>query len=482
MQNSRLIRLLKIFSAEEFKSFGKFIRSPLYNRHKDLIRYYTCLKEYYPAFSGNNFTQEKIFAHVYNGRKFSKNEFLKLSSSMSRMCDLFLKLQLDRFTTDFNLLNHYVNRNLDKEFLSLYKKVSFYIDNEEGLDNMIFVKKIYLETLFIRFNMNRDRQRNICGDIIKRGNYFAYQSLLWIMIQNRDMITNFNAFNYEYRESTAFKFIESVKIEKLVSEISFEDNRLGRYLKYYTFCILITQHPEKPEYFKGFKDSFSAIYNELNRLEKNNFLARMQTYVMNKVQGGKLDLAGELLDSYRFFFSNKDDIFENGFIPMPPLRNSVITAFISKDEDFLKELVEKYSLQVHTDYIQDTHNICKAWYDFYLKNFEGVIDSLKIFEYNYEPHKLDVKNIQLKTYFEMCDYERLESHVDSFRHFALKNKNLTPTIRRRQLELINWVNKIAGFKSFCKKFSVSDIINELNAADLNIFNKLWLKEKIEELI
>lgn len=481
MQNSRLIRLLKSFSDEEFKSFGKFIRSPLYNQHKDLLRYYNFLKTLFPSFSGKNFTPECIFSYVYSNRKFSKNEFLKLSSSMSRMCDLFLKLQLDRFTTDFNLLNHYVNRNLDKEFLSLFKKVSFYIDNEEGLDNMIFVKKIYLETLFIRFNMNRDRQREICGDIINRGNYFAYQSLLWIMIQNRDMITNFNAFNYEYRESTAFKFIESVNIEKLVSEISFEDNRLGRYLKYYTFCILITQHPEKPEYFKGFKDSFSAIYNELNRLEKNNFLARMQTYVMNKVQGGKLDLAGELLDSYRFFFSNKDDIFENGFIPMPPLRNSVITAFISKDEDFLKELVEKYSRQVHTDYIQDTHNICKAWYDFYMKNFEGVIDSLKIFEYNYEPHKLDVKNIQLKTYYEMCDYDRLESHIDSFRHFALKNKNITPLIRRRQLELINRVKKLAGIKSCGKEFSAPDEISELETADLNIFDKLWLKEKIEEL-
>jgi len=477
MYSSNLITLLKTFSKEEFKDFGKFVRSPHFNTHKDVIRYYAYLRKFHPGFNHKSFTPENICKHVYKGRPFKNSEFLKLNSALNQLGNEFLKFSHDKFFNDYNLLNQFVNRNLGKQFRALYNKLSDYLDNEAGLDNLLFVKKIYLETSLIRYNMNRDRQKEICGEIIKRGNYFAYQSLMWIMIQNRDMIANYNAFNYEYKESPAFKFIQSINLEKLINEIKYEDNRLGRYLKYYIYCMMITLHPENEHYFNLFKETFEAIYYEVEKLEKNNYLARMQTYVMKHIQNGDMKYLNELLNAYKFFFDRKD-IFENNYIPMPPFRNCISLALYVKDYKFVNELIEKYSERLYPDYRQDSKNICRAYLNFELKNYDGVIDSLKIFSYNYPPHKIDVKHLLLKTYYEMDNYEQLQTHIDSFRHFISKNKTIPAGVKNKYLELLNLVNQLFTAKIDNKTENLADIKNHIDDYKLNIFDKLWLKEKI----
>jgi hypothetical protein len=477
MLSTNLVTLLKTFSKEEFREFGKFIKSPFFNNRKDIISYYSFLKKHHPGFTGKCFTAENIFSHVYAGRPFNNNEFLKLNSAMNQLGNDFLRFSSDRFFNDYRLLGQYVDRNLGKQFRTLYKKLDDYLENEAELDNLIFIKKIYLETFYIKYSMNRDRQKEICPDIIKRGNYFAYQSLMWIMIQSRDMAANYSAFNYDYKESPANKFIESIDLEKLVSMIEYENNRLGRFLKYYVYCMMITMHPEKGEYFFVFKESFRAIYDEVNRMEKNNYLARMQTYVMKHIQKGDLKYLNELLDAYKFFFDKKG-IFENDFIPMPPFRNCITLSLEANDFDFAKKLIDKYSERLYPEYRQDTKNICRALVEFKLKNYDAVIDSLKIFSYSYPLHKIDVRHLLLKTYFEMNEFDHLQSHIDSFRHFLSNNKTISAGTKNKYHSLLNLVSQIYTAKINSKTKHLAEIKKNISNYDLFIFDKFWLSEKI----
>lgn len=480
MYSSSLILLLKTFSKEEFRDFGKFARSPYFNKHKDITRYYAYLKKFHPSFNNKNFTQENIFQHVYPGRPYRNNEFLKLNSAMNHLGNEFLKIRDDTFFRNFHLLTQLVDRNLGKQFRTLYNKLNDYLDNEVELDNLVFIKKIYLETTLIRYNMNRDRQKEICSDIIKRGNYFAYQALMWIMIQGRDMRANYNAFNYEYKESAAYKFISSVNIEKLVNDIEFEDNRLGRFLKYYVSCMMITLHSENEKYFRMFKDSFETVYDEVNRLEKNNYLARLQTYVNRRIQHGDMKYVNELLNAYKFFF-DKNGIFENDFIPMPPFRNSIPVALYAKDYGFINDLIEKYSERLYPDYRQDTKNLCRAYMSFEQKNYDAVMDSLKIFSYKYPQHKIDVKHLLLLTYYGMGNFDRLQSHIDSCRHFITNNRTISENAKIKYHEFINLVSQLNIIRSNNKTEHLDPIINNIDKYNLYIFDKIWIKQQAEEL-
>ena len=142
MGTPNLISLLRSFSKDEFKEFGKFVRSPYFNTHKDLVNYYIFLKTYFPSFNQQAFTKENAFRKVYPERKFSNREMLKMNSRMNQLGNEFLKTRSENFTDDFKLLGEYLKRNLGKQYNALYKTLADYVNNESEIDNLIFVKKI----------------------------------------------------------------------------------------------------------------------------------------------------------------------------------------------------------------------------------------------------------------------------------------------------------------------------------------------------
>jgi hypothetical protein len=482
MYTSNLVSLLKTFSKEEFKNFGKFVRSPFFNTRKDIVRYYIYLKKFYPSFNRECFTKQNIFSHVYPGRKFNNGEFLKLSSSLTQLGLEFFNNKPDRIKDDLKILGELVDRNLAKQFLSVYKNLDSYIENKAEMDSLIFVSKINLESVLIRYFMNKDKQVDICGEIIKRGDYFSYQSLLWIMIQLRDMTTNFNSFNYPYEDSNSYKFIKSIDLEKMISEIRYEDNRLGRYVKYYLYSLLIYLHPGNENYFVQFKQSFQNIYADVNRLERNNYLARMQSFVMKHFQNGNTRYIPELLETYKFFFSTKG-IFENDIIPLPPFRNCTLLASFIKDYDFLNKLIDVYSKKLHPDSSEDSVKLCLAYIYFGKKDYPNVFDILKMLNYRYAVHKLDVRILLLKTYFENGDFDYLISYSDSFRHFLINNKKISENHRKQFCGLISLTNHICSLKLKNDTDELKKLKNEIveNKFPLLVFDKLWLIEKIEEI-
>jgi len=478
MKSSNLVTLFNSFSKEEFKEFGKFVRSPYFNTHKDVIRYYTILKKYYPSF---NLFKEAVFEAVYPGRKFNNGEFLKLNSRFYRLGLEFLKCQPDNFDDEFKLLEIFIDRDQRKQFHSLYKKLNDYIDNEYELDKMIFVKKISLITALIRFHMNKDEQKKVCNSVIKRGNFFAYQSLLWIMIQLRDMTANFNAYNYEFEDSPGYKYIKSIDLEKIITSLEFENNRLGRYLKYYSYCLMIMLHPDNVNYFEQFKKAFQNIFKEVNPLEKNNYLARLQSYVMNHIQSGNLKYIPELLEAYKFFFDLKN-VFENNIIPVPPFRNCLALALYAKDTNLLNELAEKYSGRIYPDYREDTRNLARAYLNFVLKKYDAVLECTNKFAFKYPPYKLDIKHLILKVYFESGDYEPFLLLTDSFRHFINNSKSISEKSKAKYYNFITIVNNIFTLKIDNKTNGFKEILIELhgNKNDLFELDRLWLLEMIQK--
>ena len=167
---------------------------------------------------------------------------------------------------------------------------------------------------------------------------------------------------------------------------------------------------------------------------------------------------------------------------MPPFRNCISLALHARDYTFVNELIEQYSDRLYPDYRQDSKNLCRAYLNFELKNYEGVIDSLKIFSYNYLPHKIDVKHLLLKTHYETGNYDQFQTHLDSFRHFISNNKTISLGGKNRYYEIMNLVNQVFTAKINDRTAHLAEILNNINDYDLYIFDKLWLRDKITELL
>jgi hypothetical protein len=481
MKRNNIFSLLQTFSKEEMKHFGKFIKSPVFNTHSDIIRYYKILLKYHPCFENKNFTKEAIFKHVYPGRKFCDNEIFKLNSRMYNLCIEYLKHLPSPIFDEYKIMNELVSRNMNTQFLSRYKRFNYFIDNKVEMNNFIFLDKIYPETLFIRNLLKKDQHKKMCENIIRRGDYFAYQTLLWLIIQYRDMLVCHESYNYPYENCLSDKFIKSIDFEKLINNISFEDNRLGKYLKYYVNSMLMLMYPDKGKYFEQFKTTFNEIFNELIMFEKSNYLARMQFYVLTHLNKGNTFYLNELINTYQFFFEQRG-IFENDIIPMPPFRNCLIFSAFSNKLDLVLKLANNYSQRIYELYREDAVKLSYAYYHFTSKNYDTVLDCLKNFRYKYQPHKLDVKNLLLKVYYETENYESLYSMIDSFKHYLSNDKSLSENNIKRCKNFLKYVQLLADVRLGSKNIENEIIKNEIdsNKNILLIQDKHWLLEKINE--
>ena len=95
MVNTKLVEILKTFSKDEFKEFEKFIRSPYFNKGRNLVPFYKALKSFHPEFINQNFTTEFIFKKIHPDLKFeskkSENILRVLSSEMLYLGKEFIK-------------------------------------------------------------------------------------------------------------------------------------------------------------------------------------------------------------------------------------------------------------------------------------------------------------------------------------------------------------------------------------------------------
>ena len=54
MHNSKLIKILSCFSAEQLQAFTHYIHSPLFNTNKKCIELFECIQPYAPSYEHKN--------------------------------------------------------------------------------------------------------------------------------------------------------------------------------------------------------------------------------------------------------------------------------------------------------------------------------------------------------------------------------------------------------------------------------------------
>lgn len=91
MVKSALVELLKSFSAEEWKRFERFLKSPYFNRSKLLLRLFRFLQRFQPQLDSHRLTKERAFTAVY-GKKapYRESKVNDLMYSLKGLAERFL--------------------------------------------------------------------------------------------------------------------------------------------------------------------------------------------------------------------------------------------------------------------------------------------------------------------------------------------------------------------------------------------------------
>jgi len=453
----KFLSISNTFNKKEIYSFKKYINLHYSQDSKVHLVSEWILNESKPR---NYKTIDEI--HVAFPEKLKKQSFKNLISELGNVAEEFIAWQhwkANEKMKNTSKLISLAERNLDKCFLKLSKKISEK-DKNESID--IFSDYYRTISLFYEYNFQiSDSKDNYIGlfkeliSTFKTGVAKIAQTLL-VEIRNRESLIESEDWANEM-EFFDLLYENPTDIIQIMNQLLLLNNEKDN--SAYIELITILKKPES---------------NKLSHFLRYSILIYCTVYLHGLFKTGKHERVNELLELYEYGLSNKI-LTPNDSIDTRTYLN-VISVFskLSSSEKTL-ELINKYTAKVDYSDYHVIKQIAISTLDFNKGRFEKVIEELRTLEPMGFHLKFKTRWLQLKSLLEVqTEYTGvIIGLISSFKRYVISNKGSfnKPTYD-------GLIATIRIISMIIDKKSISEIEKSISNST-NIFEQKWVLNYID---
>lgn len=479
MYNSVFIRILRTFTADEFKQFNKFIHSTYFNTSMVTAKVFEAINGDYPAFESSNMSREKVFSIVHTGKKYDDVLMRKYISNLNKLAEKFLIVNNNQFP-DHSLVNGLLNKGLYKLFLLRLRKAEKEFANDM-VDDDYFQYQALIKGEQLNFYNRTDNEFSYESEKMNMLEidtlYYFYR--LAQVYYNKQSIAADNEYNVIHY------MLDAIDIKKLYNEIESSKISNKPVLKFLLSLPLLQQTRDEAMYkeIKEFSFSHSAKYPGKTIFIGYLYLLDFITYQIDK---GNYEYFKEryLVYKYEEKVRYTENTGNNNQITFATLRNYFNAALRNNDVEWAEHLIEKYADMFEKDGEKRLRSYFKAFIHFHKKKFSEALAALA--DFNITEHFLDdftftrnMRTLFLQIYFELGYIDEAFYSIDSFYHYLNRNKKVN------QKNRVYFGNFLKYYKELITMVSKDDYTNlhmlKENVIENKIIKKSWLLEKINGL-
>ena len=468
MIESKLITLLKTLSKRELTRLDEFVRSPFYNKNKNVIRLFEEINVCYPFEEGKDLMKETLFGKIFPGEKYNEAKLKNVVSDLYGLTGRYLvciskdENSIERRTALAKIL---LDRNAEKAFRACVN------DSEKELRSYRPKEKNYF---YYRWNLEREnglflseRDRNKYGNNLQKelDNFVNFALLVLMEIYIR-MINEEGYMNIEYNRTFQNEVIGLFKNRDYSSEPIIEI--------YYNILQLRLTFEEK--YFLRLRDLKKLHYGAISAGDMYIINSNLQSFYLIQLNKGistyqkdYFELQKETLD----VFNPEQTISYILFL------NIVKTAAGLGEFDWAKDFISGYRSKLSVKY----RDAVVSFSDAYIYYRQGDLNkSLEILSRTYTETmqiNLEIKKLTMIIYYEMGSFESALSLVDYFRNF-IKTEKIKPNDLKKVLSgFANYYSELVKFRINGNRERAGMLLNKLETQPY-ISNKQWLTNKFRE--
>ncbi len=478
MKEKKILFALKGLSVYELNSFSKFIHSPYFNVNKNISDYYDLLEGHIKEGTVDDLSNETCWKVVFKNEPYHNQRFLKLNSDLLSLLEDFIAQQEYEGMTSLRACHKLAGagkRNMTKLYNGILGDIGrlnkyeinqsseFYL-NKYMIEKNIFSLKTENEKKNEKFEIDTELNiQNISGNL----DYFYVAEklrlfctlLTWkkmykldISMKNMDRIL-------ELAESEPFNEIPAVQI-------------------YYVMQLTYTDENDTQHYFK-LKELIKNKIHLFPSEEQKEIYATAISYCVNKVNKGDFTFQKETFLIYKETI-DADYLLVGGIISPTDFRNIVFFALRVNEYDWTENFIHDYAAYLDPRYRDNAVEFSLARLEFYRKNFGKVLDHLNKVNYEDVWYNLNAKTLQLAAYYELDEYDALESLTLSYKMYIRREKSITPERKIHYLHLIKYTTALMKVnpRDQVKILKIKEEISQTKG----IVSKPWLLEKVEEMI
>ncbi len=434
MQKSRLIEVLRSFSERERQQFDKYLASPYHNTHPDLLRLHQhitfALQQKIDAALDKKYVHEKLFPK----QPYKDIDMRVLMSALLKHAERFLALERyndDRATTDFYLAQTYRQRQLTKSFHHTLKNVHTRSQKNPSYNAHIHYRQslMHEEEYLFSFEENRQTERDLQAWHDSLNHFFIAETLRQVCA----LLTHERVAEKEYDFLLLEDILKQIEMHQKLLEIP------AIYLYYHSYHTLTGTQNDK--HFRQLKDGIIRYGAGFPQTELKGFYTLSINHCIrqnNKNEGTAF--LRELFELYEVGLS-QDAFIENGFLSRWTYKNIVAAGLMLEEFEWVEYFIYQYKSKLEKKYRRDSFAYNMAFLHYCKKQYNEAIAQLHQVKFNDVFLNLNARNLLLRIYLELEEYEALESHLNSFEIF-IRRKNINKSYRDNYLNTIKLSRKI----------------------------------------
>ncbi|HMQ77969.1 MAG TPA: hypothetical protein PKE39_00270 [Ignavibacteria bacterium] len=477
MKKTKLISLLGTFSKQEILRLDDFVKSPFFNKNKNVINLCEAVLPYWPGFESPKFTEENIFRKIFPNENFDYFKIKNVISDLYALTAEFLKVSISQsrpLDSEINLLNALHDRRLDNIYSQREKKVKQQLRGAEVKDEDNYLRQYQLERVNIAHYKFSGSSYSF-NSIQTEFDSFLEYSLTGLLRLYSKMLHNKNHGNIQFD----MKMFENVW--QYAKEMDFSDNP----------SCLIYKQVISLELSKSEADYRKLL--EIKEKYRKNIPPEEYYYILqeqNSYSAYRLKLGDEnyYVERFRAFREMVEKKFmDTGYLIFPNVISAYTSACMANEyewaEDFLKKAQSGISPKEEK---LNTINYCKGYLAYRQKDFGRALQLFSKTNFKLYLMKVMVKSYSARIYYEQNLYEQTISAVDTFRHYLKTEKMMAEEQKNAHYEFLRNLTELARLKfeginktTFVDLAVLKKQIKQMSANPLGAKN--WLIEKAGEL-
>jgi hypothetical protein len=476
MKNRQLIKLLKTFTPKEIKKFSEFLLSPYFNKNKNVIKLYELLRKAYPDFE--KLSKEKLFAKIFPGKKFKDNNLRVIIHQLHNNARDFIavdRFMKSEYEIDYEvvLLFELLKRGMDEESKREIDKTILRINKSEVKDVEYFLAKYDIEykKLFYFQKKYKDKYEKYFtkSNIETPFKNLAYFFLIKVLTFQSFILNTKILYKVEIDTTLLDKLIACYDIE------SFSDVPLIQI--YYNMVMALKNKDEK--YFYNIKDLLLRNEKQISITRQYDIYINLENYCRRKIRAGVIKFKREFFEILKLDLDKKIYKIEP-YMSQNFYKNTLQNAAELKEFEWAENFIESYKNELHPDYREAVYCYCKAFLETEKNNFEKSLDYLSKLTTDELYLKIDVKLLQTRLYYELNEYDVLNSVIDSMRHFIKSNKFISENRKTQYSTFIKLLSALNNVRLKKDEFKIKELKENISSAE-DLQWKDWFMKKVEEL-
>ena len=469
MYQSRLVEVFRILDKKDLRALEKFVHSPFFNQRQDVNELFNYLRKLHPFNSDKGLGREEVFREVFPGQKYDEKQLGYVFSFLFKTVKKYLayqELAEDEVQHQTQLCIALRKRGAKRIFESEMKLAEKMLKSQP-LRNPDFHFSEYQISLE-KYQINIGHSRNQTEIFQELSNRFAYY-----FIANRLRISS-AALSYR----TIFQSdSQQLLLDDILRHVEENDySHVPAISIYYHTYKALTEKNSEP-YFYKLRELIKAHHHCFTKQEARDIYVLTINYCIRQIHGSNNEYLNVLFDIYKEGLANEVFV-NNGIISRFTYKNIALTGLRMKEYNWVEQFLIDYKDKLEAQYRESTFNYNLAILYYRKPDYTKAMKLLQQSDFDDSLLNLNARQMLLTIYYSEKEYDALHSHLDSFKNYIYRHKELGYH-RNFNLNLIRFTRKLLQLNSF-DHAAIASLREEIQSTK-EVAEKSWLLEQLDDI-